>query len=73
MKQLTVLSVLVGAAFVLLMVLGWLVYLGKAPAETLVSDIQTGLGAIVGIIGAFHLGTFFRPTSGNPQSGESSK
>ncbi len=59
-KQLNLLAVLVLAAFVLLATLGWLVYIGKAPATVLVGDIQDGLGAIVGIIGAFHLGTFFR-------------
>ncbi len=59
-KQLLILAILISAAFILLGVLGWLVCLGKAPAATLVEDIQTGLGAIVGIIGAFHIVAFFR-------------
>ncbi len=74
MKQLNILAMLILTAFVLLAVLGWLVYLDKAAAQTLVSDIQTGLGAIVGIVGAFHLGTFFRsPPSVPTATGEISK
>ncbi len=59
-SRIGLLVILVLTAFILMGVLGWLVYLGKAPAQTLVSDIQDGLTVIAGIISAFHLTTFFR-------------